>query len=161
MEDYISSKIFPDYLLDNLILESPIHSIDLIRSIAGSEVNEVRAAVRRVESIYKDVHAALVVFDNGCIAQLTFNMTTATRLERYEIHGRGISAYLEGIDRGVVVTDEGTVDLSLESNGIVEQARYFLDCVSEDQPISLPASNLDEAVKTMKLAESILAGLRE
>ncbi|MCL0099629.1 Gfo/Idh/MocA family oxidoreductase [Dehalococcoidia bacterium] len=161
MEDYIASKMFPDYLLDNLILESPIHSVDLIRSFAGSEVGEVHAAVRRVESAYKDVHAALVVFDSGCIAQLTFNMTTATRLERYEIHGRGISAYLEGIDRGEVVTDEGTVDLSLESNGIVEQARYFLDCVANDQPISLPASNLDEAVKTMKLAESILAGLRE
>lgn len=125
MEGYVASERFPDYLLDNLILESPIHSVDLIRSIAGSEVGEVHAAVRRVESTYKNVHAALVVFDNGCIAQLTFNMTTDTRLERYEIHGRGISAYLEGIDRGVVVTKEGEIDLSLESKGTVEQARIF------------------------------------
>lgn len=31
----------------------------------------------------------------------------------------------------------------------------------EDRPVSLPAANLDEAVKTMALAEAILAGLRD
>jgi hypothetical protein len=37
----------------------------------------------------------------------------------------------------------------------------FLDCVRDCRPIELPAANLDEAVKTMELAEAILQGLRE
>ena len=39
--------------------------------------------------------------------------------------------------------------------------RYFLDCIVDDRPVSLPAAMLDESVKTMELAEAILAGLRD
>ena len=39
--------------------------------------------------------------------------------------------------------------------------RHFLDCIRDDRSVELPGANLDEAVKTMELAESILAGLRE
>ncbi len=45
-------------------------------------------------------------------------------------------------------------------NGTPLQNRYFLDFVTEDRPIELPAADLDEAVKTMELAEAILAGVR-
>ena len=46
------------------------------------------------------------------------------------------------------------------AGGTLEEIRFFLDCVKEDRPVSLPAANLDEAVKTMELADAILAGLR-
>ena len=158
---FVEDGRFPEHLLDKLLLETPIHSIDLVRAIADSEVAEVQSVVRRAESRYRDVHAALVLFENGCVAQLTFNLTTDSRLERYEIHGRGISAYLEGIDHGVVVADGQETELTPGSGGTAEQARYFLDCVANDRPVSLPAADLDEAVKTMRLAEAILAGQRE
>ena len=145
---------------DNILLESAIHSIDLIRAIAGSEVAEVHSVVRRAASRYKDVHAALVVFESGCVAQLTFNYTTDARLERYEIHGREISAYLEGVNGGFIVQDGDKIALGGPSDSRPVQARYFLDCVSNDRLVSLPAADLDEAVKTMQLAEAILAGLR-
>ena len=70
-------------------------------------------------------------------------------LERYEIHGKDISAYLEGVSQGTIFCD-GTQHKLTESgsSGSVEQNRYFLDCVKSDTPVSLPAANLDEAVKT-------------
>ena len=43
----------------------------------------------------------------------------------------------------------------------MELDRYFIDRVKDGRPISAPAADLDEAVKTMELAEAILAGLRE
>ncbi|MAG37600.1 MAG: hypothetical protein CL878_15305 [Dehalococcoidia bacterium] len=49
----------------------------------------------------------------------------------------------------------------LGTAGRQENTRYFLDCIMEDHPVALPAANLDEAIKTMELAEAILAGLRE
>ena len=48
----------------------------------------------------------------------------------------------------------------LGTGGRREDIRYFLDCVKEDRPVSLPAANLDEAIKTMELAEAIMSGLR-
>ena len=152
---------FPEHLMDNMFLETPIHALDAIRAIAEADVQEVYSIVQRTISDYKDVHAALILFDNGCVAQHIANYTTDARLERYEIHGRDISAYLEGVSHGTVFCD-GTQHKLTEAGtgGTVEQNRYFLDCVKADTPVSFPAANLDEAVKTMQLAEDILNGLR-
>lgn len=152
---------FPEHLMDNMFLETPIHALDTIRAVAEADVQEVHSVVQRTISDYKDVHAALILFDNGCVAQHIANYTTDARLERYEIHGRNISAYLEGVSHGTVFCD-GTQHKLTEAGtgGTVEQNRYFLDCVKSDTPVSLPAANLDEAVKTMQLAEDILNGLR-
>ncbi len=149
---------FPKHLMDNMFLETPIHALDTLRAIAEADVHEVYSVVQRTISDYKDVHAALILFDNGCVAQLIANYTTDARLERYEIHGRDISAYLEGVSQGTVFCD-GTQHKLTDpgSGGTVEQNRYFLDCVKSDTPVSLPAANLDEAVKTMQLAADILS----
>ena len=139
---------FPEHLMDNMFLETPIHALDTIRAVAEADVQEVHSVVQRAISDYKDVHAALILFDNGCVAQHIANYTTDARLERYEIHGRDISAYLEGVSQGTVFCD-GTQHKLTEAGtgGTVEQNRYFLDCVKSDTPVSFPAANLDEAVK--------------
>ena len=152
---------FPEHLMDNMFLETPIHALDTIRAVAEADVQEVHSVVQRAISDYKDVHAALILFDNGCVAQHIANYTTDARLERYEIHGRDISAYLEGVSHGTVLCDGTQHKLTgAGTGGTVEQNRYFLDCVKSDTPVSVPAANLDEAVKTMQLAEAILNGLR-
>ena len=153
---------FPEHLMDNMFLETPIHALDTLRALAEADVQEVHSVVQRTISDYKDVHAALILFDNGCVAQLIANYTTDARLERYEIHGRDISAYLEGVSHGTVFC-EGTQHklTGAGTGGTVEQNRYFLDCVKSDSPVSLPAANLDEAVKTMQLAADILGNVVE
>ena len=155
---------FPEELMDNMLFETPIHAIDLVRAIAGSDdVAEVHSIVRRTISPYKDVHAALVLFESGCVAQITANYTTPARLQRYEIHGRDISAYLEGINEGVVVADGERHELTGQGlpDDTSQQTRFFIDCITQDRPVGLPAANLNEAIKTMELAEAIMAGLRE
>ena len=149
---------YPEIVLENMLFETPIHSIDLIRAVAGSDVVEVHSVVRRAFSKYRDVHGALITFENGCVGQLIANYTTDARLERYEFHGRDTSAYLEGVTEGVVLRDgERHVLEGAGTGGNLEQDRHFLDCVKQDRPISLPAADLNEAVKTMELAEAILA----
>ena len=104
MSGFIAGGRFPEIVMDNMLLESPIHAIDLVRHLGGAPVAEVHSFVRRA-SAYKDVHAALVVFENDCVAQICANYTTDARLERYEIHGRDISAYIEGISTCELVCD--------------------------------------------------------
>ncbi|MCY3712947.1 MAG: Gfo/Idh/MocA family oxidoreductase [Gemmatimonadetes bacterium] len=154
---------FPDHLLDNFIYETPIHAIDLTRSLAGSSpIAELHAVARRTNSPFVDVYAALIRFENGCVAQLTANFTTDARLERYEIHGRDCSAYLEGVRNAVVQRDGTTEEFDVvESGGTAEQARFLVDCIKEDRPVDLPAAGLAEAVETMKLADRIRAELRD
>ena len=61
---------FPEHLMDNMFLETPIHALDTLRAIAEADVQEVHSVVQWTISNYKDVHAALILFDNGCVAQL-------------------------------------------------------------------------------------------
>lgn len=159
----LAARGFPDHLLDRFIYETPIHAIDLTRSLAGSSpIAEFHAVARRANSRFVDVYAALIRFENGCVAQLTANFTTDARLERYEIHGRDCSAYLEGVRR-VVVQRDGKEEMfdTVESAGTAEQARFLVDCIKEDRPVELPAAGLDEAVETMRLADRIRAELRD
>ena len=152
---------YSDSFLDNMMWESINHSVDVVRAMAHSEVAEVHSVVRRALHKYKDVFGALVLFENGCLAHLIFNWTSDARLERYEIHGRDISAYLEGVNQAVVFCDGERRELPRpQTGGTEEEDRYFLDCVKTGARVEPPACNLDEAVKTMELAEAILAGLR-
>ena len=149
---------FPEIVMERMLLESPIHAIDLVRSLAASEVVEVHSIVKQRFSKYNDVHAAMVLFENGCVAQLIANYTAGSRLERYEIHGREISAYLEGINSGKVVSGGEVRELTGDSaEASRAKDRFFLDCVRDDRPIELPGANLNEAVKTMELCEAILS----
>jgi hypothetical protein len=101
---------------------------------------------------------------NGCISTVIANYTQpqGNRLERYEIHGHGITAHLEGVNKGWVQVDgvEGRVDISDSTGagdgGTTEQLRYFTDAVLSNRPIDLPAANFDEAIKTMIVAEKTL-----
>ena len=54
---------FPEHLMDNMFLETPIPALDAIRAVAEAEVQEVHSVVRRTISDYKDVHAALILFE--------------------------------------------------------------------------------------------------
>lgn len=155
-----NSGKFTEAMMDQMFLETPIHSVDTIRFLADSEVAEVHAYVRRSMSKYRDVHAALVVFENGVVAQMVHNYTTDARLERYEIHGHNISAYLEGVNRGDIFCEGKRQEIGSGSGGTDEQNRFFIDCVKNDTPVGLPGANLEEAVKTMALMEAILEGTR-
>lgn len=161
MSRFVAAGRFPAIVMDNMLLESPIHAIDLVRHLGGAPIAEVHSFVRRT-SAYKDVHAALVVFENDCVAQICANYTTDARLERYEIHGRDISAYLEGISTCELVCDGERKRLQKDgTDSTLAQAAHFFDCIKADRPIGPPAADLDEALATMELATAILAGLRD
>ena len=148
--------------LARFFYETPIHALDCVRWLAGAPVREVHGVSQRAGSPHRNAFGALMQFDNGCIAHLVANVTSGARLERYEIHGAGISAYLEGVHRGHlvadgVVTELAAADAGAETGGggTREQDRYFFDCIRNDRPIELPACDLDEAVATMELAARI------
>ena len=145
-----------EVILDTLMFESPIHTFDILRHMAGSDVTKVAAHVARTRTQYRDVHAALITFDNGVIAQFTANYTTGGRMERYEIHGDGISAYLEGVSEGYVVADGERRELRPNSGhrSWELQNRHFVECLRTGAGFS-PGCDISDALKTISLGEQI------
>lgn len=157
-----ASQPFPEAVLDNMILETTTHAVDTIRFLAGSDIAETHAISRRSVSKYKDIFSALVLFENGAVGHLISCYTSDARLERYELHGRDISTYMEGVSSGVMYSDGARTEFdSAGVDSTREQDRYFVDRVRDGGEIEFPAADLDEAVKTMQFTQSVIDGLRD
>lgn len=164
MDRQIAAQVLPPAALaahpSAFLMESPIHAIDLTRYAAGSPVERVTAAARRCFHDYPDSHAALVEFANGTLATLTFNYTGDVRLERYEFHGRNISAFIEnsltsGTTLEIAADGVRTRTTRMTDSGLAAQNRAFIDGVKAGGCFAPPAPGLDEAIETMALAEAI------
>ncbi len=146
-------------MMDLMLLESPIHSVDIVTHFADAPVRNVNAIVKRTVSGYRDVHAALVEFENDVACQLTAAYTSGGRLERYELHGEYVSVYLEGVQRGWVLRDGERLDLNTTyESGIdtLDQAKHFVRSVIDDVDYPPPAATLESSIATLRLCESII-----
>ncbi len=153
-----NERISPS-IYDLMLLESPIHSVDLVTHFASSPVADVHAIVKRTASGYRDVHAALIEFENQVVCQMTAAYTAGGRLERYELHGDYISVYLEGVQRGWVLRDGERTEIELPEdteNDTVAQARHFVQSIASGVDFPSPAATLATSIDTLRLCESIL-----
>ena len=157
IREFTDDPRFSQDIFNYMMLESPIHALDLVCFAAGSNVSKVSGYVRQTNSKYRDVHAALIEFENGVVAQFAANYTTGGRLERYEIHGREISAYLEGVNRAWVMAKGESHDITLPTQMTSTQIQdnYFIECIRSGKKFSAPAATLEDGVKLLELAEAI------
>jgi predicted dehydrogenase len=159
--------------LASIVVPGSIHTVDLIRYLGG-DVAEVYARADAYFDRHPDSFTALLRFQNGATGLLNYNLTSPIRLERVSFHGQEVSAVLEGLADSCVVYDGDVVhDLTNVrrrdpsspewsdrpanpfNNGWWHQDRFFLDAVRDKRPIGFPASNLEDAVKTMELIDMI------
>jgi predicted dehydrogenase len=166
MEDM--GRTFPPQVLENLLTVTTIHSVDTLRFLGG-DVDDIVAVAGRWYSPYLDAVHALLRFRDGGVGILLSDYHT-TKFERLQLHGHGVfvelwgtgTPYREGrvFDRG----DSGPWRaLQIEPgprtdpDGFFEQDRHFVDCVAAGRSVGPEAADLDDAVRTMDLAEAIAA----
>lgn len=142
-----------------------IHAVDVLRDLLGEPV-EVSAHVWSRYERWENSHNlfnALIRFEGGASGILSANRTAGSRYERFEFHGKGISAYIRAPDfaeihrrkEGVeTVTGEqltGSTDNRI-TYGYLEENRHFIACILNDEQ---PLTNFTDAAKTMDLVERI------
>lgn len=159
IHDFTHDPRYSTTIFDLMLLESPIHSVDIVTHMAGAAVHSINAIAKRTTSPYRDVHAALIEFENEVVCQFTAAYTAGGRLERYELHGDYVSVYLEGVNQGWVLRGGERSDLEVpekyENDGVA-QARCFVESVLSGTNYPEPAATLDTSIATLSLCESIL-----
>ena len=146
-------------MFDFMLLESPIHSADIVAHFADANVRDIHAIVKRTSSPYRDVHAALIEFENDVVCQFTSAYTAGGRLERYELHGEYVSVYLEGVNQGWVLRGGERIELTVPDGAEIDtvaQARHFVASVLDDIEYPPPAATLESSITTLRLCENIL-----
>ena len=143
-----------------------VHALDTIRWMCGGEVKRVRSVTRSVGTPDLNFLSALIEFDNGATGLMVNSWTSGRRVFRVQMHAPGICAEGEHEGLGHLYADgdyDGqTFDTKAVAGseefhvfaGFQAKNREFIDCLKAKR---LLGSHFGDAVKTMELAELILA----
>jgi virulence factor len=143
-----------------------IHAVDALRWMASGEARRVASVVRAVYSDFPNSFLAVIEFDNGCVGVLLTNWAAGKRIHTFEMHGKGISAFVNPDPDGfaILYSDGSAEGRRIEHRELVESGehhkiygfyqenRHFVDCIKSGR---MPQTNFGDAVKTMELVEAI------
>jgi predicted dehydrogenase len=148
------------------MLDDGVHAIDTLRWMCGGEVARIHSVVKRVMVPDTNFYASLLEFDNGATGVMINSWTSGRRIFAVEMHAPGIwveaehegkgHLYAEGDTEGVEYDTRevaGSDDLYI-FGGFQAKNREFIDCLRSGRQ---PGSCFADAVKTMEVAERILA----
>lgn len=148
------------------MMDDTVHAIDTLRWLCGSEVREVHSVTRRVGVPDLNFIAALLNFENGATGVLLNSWTSGRRIFRVEMHAPNICAEADPEGKGALYKDGDTSgewydtrtisgsDQNYIFGGFQAKNREFINAL---QGGPTPNSHFSDAVKTMEVAEKILA----
>ncbi len=148
------------------MMDDGVHAIDTLRWLCGGEVTGIHAITRAVGTPDINFFTAMLEFDNGSTGVLLNSWTSGRRIFAVEIHAPGICVEAEHEVAAYVYADGDTRGVRYDSRemagsdqlyvygGFQAKHREFADAIRSK---TQPASNFADAVKTMEVAEKILA----
>lgn len=143
-----------------------VHAVDSLRWMGG-DVTCVASDVRSIYAEYHNSFNALMKHENGATGVLLTNWVVGKRVHTFEMHAKGISAFVNGDDKAFIYSDNKEEPIILdakefagssESNkyyGFYGESRHFIDCIKKSK---MPETNFADAYKTMELVNSIYRG---
>lgn len=148
------------------MMDDTVHSIDTLRWMCGGEVTKIESMTKRILVPNINYISATLHFDNGSMGYLINSWSSGRRIFAVEMHAPGICAEAEHEGKGYLYADGNTKGKEYDSReitgsnelygytGVRAVCRQFVDCCREGRQ---PGSNFSDAVKTMEIAEKILA----
>ncbi len=142
-----------------------VHAVDTLRWMGG-EVASVASVVASYHLPFPGAFNAVMRFESGATGILQTNWSVGKRVHTFELHSKGISAFVDGNGEARIYadnSDEATVLVNTEVAGSTEFAHYygyfaenrhFVDCLKSG---ACPMPDLADAAKTMELVERIYA----
>lgn len=141
-----------------------IHAVDTLRWMGG-EVKKVASCVNSFYMDFGNSFNALLEFESGAVGFLNTNWAVGTRVHTFEMHAKGISAFLNPDDDAVIYADgdakgeritaveaAGGREERYHSYGFFAENRHFIDCLKTKMQ---PNTCFADAVKTMELVDQI------
>ena len=140
-----------------------VHAVDTLRWMGG-EVAAVASDIRKLHAEYDNSFNALLKFESGATGFLLTNWVVGKRVHTFEMHAKGISAFVDGNNEAIIYSDnkeEGRILKAQEVAGSTEdrkfygfcaEDRHFIDCIKQKQ---MPDTNFADALMTMQLVERI------
>jgi predicted dehydrogenase len=148
------------------MMDDTVHSIDTVRWMCGGEIAKVESTTKRIGVPDINFISATLHFDNGSTGYLINSWSSGRRIFAVEMHAPGICVEAEHENKGYLYADGDTQGVEFDARtiagsdklygyaGFRTKNREFIDSVKAG---TLPSSHFGDALKTMEIAEIILA----
>ncbi|MFD1678066.1 Gfo/Idh/MocA family protein [Alicyclobacillus fodiniaquatilis] len=163
---FYKSEIKPFLGARDRMMDDTVHSIDTLRWICGGEVIKIESVTKRVQVPDINYISATLHFDNGSTGYLINSWSSGRRIFSVEMHAPNIAVEAEHEHKGYLYADGDVLGIEYDVRqmtgsdelyvygGFQSKNREFIDAVKEGKQ---PQSNFADALKTMEVAEKILA----
>ena len=148
------------------MMDDGVHAIDTLRWMCGGEVLEVHGLCKRVGVPDINFISAMLQFDNGAAGFMVNSWSSGRRIFDVEMHAPGICVEAEVEGKARLYADGDTEGIEHDTRdaagsgemfvfgGFQAKNRQFIDAVKTGKQ---PPSCFADALKTMEIAEEILA----
>ncbi len=162
-----------------VVLDLMIHDLDIILSVVNSPVKEVRSSGVSVISDTPDIANARIVFENGCVANLTSSRISLKNMRKSRFFQKDAYISVDFLEKKNEVVrmkdapespDEFAMILQnaegikkqiyfenpevVQNNAILDELDSFAQAIEED---STPVVSLRQGTEALKLAYQIIA----
>ena len=164
--EYYKCELSPYALARDHLMNDGVHAIDTLRWICGGEVVGIQSEMKSIGVVDKNCVVALLHFDNGATAVTLNTWASGRRIFRLGMHSPCVAAELDIESMGYIYEDGDTTGVEYDTRkvagsdelyvygGFQAKNREFIDAVRTG---TQPGSSFADAVKTMEVAEKILA----
>ncbi len=155
-----------------VVMDLMIHDLDIVASLAGSEVKEIAAIVSRVRPECEDVAVATLVFESGMVANLVASRMTQSKVRRLAVTQEDAYVVVDFqrqdlmINRHTFSEYSGDEDTRYVQESLIEipylrtrgeplflEVEHFVDCVLEGKK---PLVSGEDGLRALSLAYSVL-----
>jgi virulence factor len=163
---FYKSEIEPFLGARDRMMDDTVHSIDTIRWMCGGEAVKVESTTKRIGVPDINFISATIEFDTGATGYLINSWSSGRRIFSVEMHAPNICVEAEHETKGYLYADGDTTGIEYDAReeaggtelfqygGFQAKHREFIDCLKAG---TQPSSNFKDALKTMEIAEVILA----
>ncbi len=156
----------PNYDPRDHMMDDSVHSIDTLRWMCGGELVEIECSTKRIQVPDINFIQATLQFDSGATGVMINSWSSGRRIFAVEMHAPGVCAEAEHEGKGRLYVQGDTTGVEYDTRqvagsdqlfvfgGFQAKNRNFIDCLRSGNQ---PESNFQDALKTMEIAERILA----
>lgn len=161
----------------SVVLDLMIHDIDIVLSLANSDIRRVSASGVAVISDTPDIANARIEFDNGCVANLTASRISLKNMRKSRFFQKDAYISVDFLEKKseivkmknadentspfsiTIDTNSGTKEIMLdtpdieETNAIKEELTAFLEAIQNN---STPIVTLEDGYTALKVAHEVL-----
>ena len=163
---FYKCAIAPHLSARDHMMDDGVHAIDTLRWMCDGEVVGIHSISKRVLVPDMNFFSVLLEFDNGATGVMLNSWTSGRRIFAVEMHAPTICVEAEHEGKGYLYADGDTQPIEYDTRevagsdelyiygGFQAKNREFIDCLKAGKQ---PGSHFADALKTMEIAEKILA----